>query len=96
MYSRREMLKTIALASGVTLIPLWRGAWAAQSMPTGAAPPRMVVIFLRGAIDGLSVVVPYREPLSRRQARPIHRVRISMRKRTWKADFPAARPARAG
>ncbi len=59
MYSRREILKTILLGSGVTLMPLWNGAWAAQGEPT--TPNRLVVVFLRGAVDGLSLVSPYRE-----------------------------------
>ena len=57
--SRREVLKTILLASGVSVMPLWKHAWAAQ---TGAAGnSRLVVVFMRGAVDGLSVVVPYRD-----------------------------------
>lgn len=35
----------------------------------GSASPRLVVLFLRGAVDGLNVVVPYREPIYY-QARP--------------------------
>ena len=59
IYSRRDVLKTILLASGVALTPLWREAWAAQvPNPTDA---RLVVIFLRGAVDGLNLVIPYAE-----------------------------------
>jgi uncharacterized protein (DUF1501 family) len=57
--SRRDVLKSILLASGVTLVPLWPQAWAAQTGQTDAN--RLVVIFLRGAVDGLSIVSPYRE-----------------------------------
>jgi uncharacterized protein (DUF1501 family) len=59
IYSRREVLKTMLLGTGVSLIPLWRHAWAAQvANPTAN---RLVVVFLRGAVDGLSLVVPYRD-----------------------------------
>ncbi|MEO8279683.1 MAG: DUF1501 domain-containing protein [Ideonella sp.] len=59
---RRKLLKSAAWA-GVglmpALLPIGRTAWAA----VGAAPQtparRLVVIFLRGAVDGLNVVVPY-------------------------------------
>jgi uncharacterized protein (DUF1501 family) len=36
---------------------------------SAATPPRLVVVFLRGAVDSLNVVVPYREPFYY-QARP--------------------------
>ena len=57
IYSRREILKTMLLASGVTLMPLWRHAFAAQI--DNPSPSRLVVVFLRGAVDGLSLVVPH-------------------------------------
>jgi uncharacterized protein (DUF1501 family) len=44
------------------LIPIGRSAWAAASTSTEIASRRLIVIFLRGAVDGLSVVVPYAEP----------------------------------
>jgi uncharacterized protein (DUF1501 family) len=51
---RREFL---ALSTGAALWPLGGGASA-----TGAGTPkRLVVILLRGAVDGLNVVVPYGE-----------------------------------
>ena len=61
IYSRREVLKTVLLASGVSLTPLWRHAWAAQGAGAGPSPNRLVVVFMRGAVDGLSVVAPYRD-----------------------------------
>lgn len=59
---RRTLLHTAALASlGFTAIG--RHAWAAAGKGVAmAAPKRMVVVFLRGAVDGLSVVVPYADP----------------------------------
>jgi uncharacterized protein (DUF1501 family) len=55
---RRQLLKSLALGGTAGLLPLRRG-WAAE---TGrSAAPRLIVVMLRGAIDGLNVVVPYRE-----------------------------------
>ncbi|MDE2441861.1 MAG: DUF1501 domain-containing protein [Betaproteobacteria bacterium] len=58
---RRHFLLS-ALGSTI-LLPVGHSAIAAL---TGEAPsgrsPRLVVVFLRGAIDGLSVVVPYGDP----------------------------------
>jgi len=54
------------LSAAPLLLPLAPGAWAA--LPAADAPPaegarrRLVVILLRGAVDGLSVVVPWAEP----------------------------------
>lgn len=50
----------LAGALGASLVPVGRTAWAATGAP---APNRkkLVVVFLRGAVDGLSVVAPYAE-----------------------------------
>ena len=54
---RRDFL---TLAGGAAaLLPLGRGAWAAEA--TGG-PKRLIVVMLRGAVDGLNVVVPYSDP----------------------------------
>jgi uncharacterized protein (DUF1501 family) len=47
-----------------TLLPLGRGVLAARAsdLEPGGPAPRLVVVFMRGAVDGLSVVVPYSEP----------------------------------
>ncbi|GAB3430565.1 DUF1501 domain-containing protein [Massilia solisilvae] len=51
---RRDFLN--ALASASLVVPLGRGAWAATSdNPTGR---KLVVVMLRGAVDGLNVVAP--------------------------------------
>jgi uncharacterized protein (DUF1501 family) len=51
---RRDFLN--AMAAGSLVVPLGRGAWAAG----GANPTRnkLVVVMLRGAVDGLNVVAP--------------------------------------
>jgi len=63
---RRQILQMLSMAgaSAAGLLPVGRSAWAAVT-PDGSAPPsrkKMVVVFLRGAVDGLSVVAPYAEP----------------------------------
>jgi uncharacterized protein (DUF1501 family) len=60
---RRHLLATAA-AAGLAWLPVGRGAFAATSLQPGEQLPgrrRLIVIFLRGAVDGLSVVVPYQE-----------------------------------
>jgi len=54
---RREFLGAAAVLGGLTLVPVGRQAWAARN-PAGAQR-RLVVVFLRGAVDGLNVVIPY-------------------------------------
>jgi len=51
---RRVFLKTAA----ATLLSLGPDAWAAAAE---GGPRRLIVILLRGAVDGLSVVIPYAE-----------------------------------
>jgi len=50
---RRLVLKASA---GAALLPLGARAWAAAA---DGGPQRLIVILLRGAVDGLNVVVPY-------------------------------------
>jgi uncharacterized protein (DUF1501 family) len=65
---RRQLLQGAA-GLGAAMLPVGRQAWAALGAAGSAEPRRLVVIFLRGAVDGLSVVVPYAEP-GYRAARP--------------------------
>ncbi|MES2261552.1 MAG: DUF1501 domain-containing protein [Pseudomonadota bacterium] len=55
---RRDFLNALAAGAGLT-IPLGRHAWAATGIP-GAAPTarKLIVVMLRGAVDGLNVVAP--------------------------------------
>lgn len=55
--TRRVWLR--GAASAAALCGPWR-LWAA---PAAAAAPRLLTVFLRGAYDALSVLVPYDEPL---------------------------------
>ena len=54
---RRDFLRSTAAAGGLALLSFGSRGWAVQN--PGAGKERLVVIFLRGAIDGLNVVVPY-------------------------------------
>lgn len=59
--NRRMVLKALAAAAGTILLPIGRSGWAA-AMPQEVAPGRrLIVLMLRGAVDGLNVVVPYAE-----------------------------------
>jgi uncharacterized protein (DUF1501 family) len=53
--NRRDILR---LAAGTSLVPFGGAGWAATA---DGGPKRLIVIFLRGAVDGLNVVVPYAE-----------------------------------
>jgi uncharacterized protein (DUF1501 family) len=51
---RRDFLR----AAGPALLPIGPSGWAAI---TAGPPKRLIVVLLRGAVDGLSVVIPYTE-----------------------------------
>jgi uncharacterized protein (DUF1501 family) len=53
--NRRHFLR---LSAAPALLTLGRHAWAATAE---GGPKRLIVVFLRGAVDGLNVVVPYGE-----------------------------------
>lgn len=57
---RREFLKSAGLATFCAFVPEFQ-AWAAESAGKNNGN-KMVVVFLRGAIDGLNVVVPHSDP----------------------------------
>jgi uncharacterized protein (DUF1501 family) len=56
---RRDFIKLSAASAGISLLPIGSRGWAASN-PNGA-PRRLVVVLLRGAVDGLNVVVPHGE-----------------------------------
>jgi uncharacterized protein (DUF1501 family) len=63
MITRRVFLRNGALTViGTAALPsfLARAAWGAAD--PGARPKRLVVVFQRGAADGLNIVVPHAEP----------------------------------
>jgi uncharacterized protein (DUF1501 family) len=57
---RREFLQ-LTLLSTSGLLLLGENGWAAKAIGNDKNPKRLVVVFLRGAVDGLNVVVPYSE-----------------------------------
>jgi uncharacterized protein (DUF1501 family) len=60
---RREFINYSILWGGAALIPIGTDGWIHRSSAkSNPQPKRTIAIFLRGAVDGLSVVVPYREP----------------------------------
>ncbi len=61
--TRRVFLRNGALAvAGTTAIPAFLVRAAAAAMESVSANKRLVVIFQRGAADGLNIVVPHAEP----------------------------------
>ena len=60
--SRRDFLKTSGFAAMMGLgLPAWMPRMAFSSDPAGPPGDIFICVFLRGAADGLSVVVPYGE-----------------------------------
>ena len=60
---RRRFVTMLSAAGAAGLMPVGGSTFAA-AVPAGATPSRkkLIVVFLRGAVDGLSVVAPYAEP----------------------------------
>ncbi|MDP2706490.1 MAG: DUF1501 domain-containing protein, partial [Burkholderiales bacterium] len=59
--NRREFLKTASAIPALSLLPLGKLGWAARVSESIAGRRRLIVVFLRGAVDGLSVVIPQHE-----------------------------------
>jgi uncharacterized protein (DUF1501 family) len=59
---RRAFLRRAALLGAAGVVMLSPTAWAARAIAGDASRKRLVVVFMRGAVDGLNVVVPYGEP----------------------------------
>lgn len=66
---RRNFLIHTGLFSASVISATNINTWVAKSATLNSQKKRLIVIFLRGAVDGLSVVVPYSEP-AYYQARP--------------------------
>lgn len=59
---RRQLLKRAALLGASGFVTVGTHGWALRKQAKAAAgDPRLIVIFLRGAADGLNIVVPYQE-----------------------------------
>lgn len=59
--NRRTLLQGLMLG-GLASLTTADNSWALISSPGTTSPRRLIVVFLRGAVDGLSLVVPYNEP----------------------------------
>jgi uncharacterized protein (DUF1501 family) len=59
--NRRKFLQQLGLVSGATLVAIGTHGWAARSVTSNSNPKRLIVVFLRGAVDGLNVVIPHWE-----------------------------------
>ena len=55
---RRKFLTAASLAMGSMLVPIGSNSWVAKQAHANNRK-RLVVVFLRGAVDGLNVVVPH-------------------------------------
>ena len=58
---RRKLLQTASLAAAGMLIPIGCNSWVAKGIAQPKNSKRLVVIFMRGAVDGLDVLVPHQE-----------------------------------
>ncbi len=58
---RRHFLKIIGLFGTTAIATVGSHSWVVKTLAATPHPKRLVVIFLRGGIDGLNVVVPYQE-----------------------------------
>jgi uncharacterized protein (DUF1501 family) len=58
---RRKFLQRVSLATGGMMIPVGCRSWVARGITETQNKKRLVVIFLRGAIDGLNVVIPHQD-----------------------------------
>jgi len=56
---RRAFLYTAATLSAAGVVLFGTHAWAARTLAGDGNHKRLVVVFMRGAVDGLNVVVPY-------------------------------------
>lgn len=70
MFSRRLFLKNSAVAMfGVGAVPVWLSRAVYAQNLSGTRKKVLIVIFQRGAVDGLNVVIPHGDP-AYYQARP--------------------------
>lgn len=58
---RRKFLTAASLATAGMLIPVGLNSWVAQGVARSTKRKRLVVVFLRGAVDGLNVIIPHQE-----------------------------------
>lgn len=86
MMNRRSMIQT-----GLVL-PWATAPWRLWAAPTSALQPRLLVVFLRGAYDGLSALVPYADSYYL-EARPNIAIRQPLRLDARWGLHPALAPS---
>jgi uncharacterized protein (DUF1501 family) len=59
-FNRRAFLKALTFGGSASLAAT-QAAWALLSPSPGTSTKRLIVVFMRGAVDGLSLVAPYHE-----------------------------------
>ncbi len=58
---RRQFIQHAGLVTASSLVAVGGHGWFAKTNAQTANPKRLIVVFLRGAADGLNIVVPYKE-----------------------------------
>ena len=58
---RRNFLTAAGLATGGMLLPIGCNSWVAQTSSSNTRQ-RLIVVLLRGGVDGLNIVVPHQTP----------------------------------
>ena len=58
---RRKFFTAASLATAGMLLPVGCNSWVAQKVNSASDRQRLVVVFLRGAVDGLNIVIPHQE-----------------------------------
>ena len=84
---RRQVLNA-GLAAGTGLVSAL-GAPSARATSAAGPSKKLVVVMLRGAVDGLSVVVPHADPDYRRNRRR----RFATQRPVWSAPGPGGADA---
>jgi len=56
---RRQFIRGAAFLAAAGVVMIGPHAWAARALAGDPSRKRLVVVFLRGAVDGLNLVVPY-------------------------------------
>ena len=59
---RRDFLQYGTLATGSLFLSLGASQWLFKAQAATSSPQRLIVILLRGAVDGLNILVPYADP----------------------------------
>jgi uncharacterized protein (DUF1501 family) len=56
---RRQFIRGAAMLAAAGVVMIGPQAWAARALAGDSSRKRLIVVFMRGAVDGLNLVVPY-------------------------------------